>query len=153
MELAYTAEQEAMRAELRGYYDAMLDPDTVAALASGHGVGPVVVADAGAVDVSGELAGEAQDLVGVARRQGELGPQRGARRLRGRGPASCSSRVGKGACGKLPSICVMFTFSPVQYIRKYMWFSMPSLRGSCSVFLMQLCAYSCAPLPIFSDAQ
>ena len=41
MEIAYTAEQEGLRSELRNYYDALLDPETVAALSAGHGVGPV----------------------------------------------------------------------------------------------------------------
>ena len=39
MELGYTAEQEALRAELREYYEKLLDPDTVAELAEGHGIG------------------------------------------------------------------------------------------------------------------
>jgi len=39
MELGYTAEQEALRAELRVYYEKLLDPDTVAELAQGHGIG------------------------------------------------------------------------------------------------------------------
>ena len=39
MELAYTDEQEAMRARLRAYYDDLLDPATVADLAGGHGIG------------------------------------------------------------------------------------------------------------------
>ena len=39
MELAYTDEQETMRAALRDYYGALLDPATVADLAGGHGVG------------------------------------------------------------------------------------------------------------------
>jgi len=42
MELGYTSEQEAMRKELRSYYDRLLDADTVAALANGHGVGPAM---------------------------------------------------------------------------------------------------------------
>ncbi len=42
MELGYTAEQEALRAELRAYYEQLLDPDTVAELAQGHGIGPKV---------------------------------------------------------------------------------------------------------------
>jgi alkylation response protein AidB-like acyl-CoA dehydrogenase len=42
MEIGYTAEQEAMRDELRSYYRDLLDPDTVAALAQGHGVGPTM---------------------------------------------------------------------------------------------------------------
>jgi 3-oxocholest-4-en-26-oyl-CoA dehydrogenase alpha subunit len=40
MEIGYTPEQEAMRAELRAYYERLLDADTVAELASGHGIGP-----------------------------------------------------------------------------------------------------------------
>jgi alkylation response protein AidB-like acyl-CoA dehydrogenase len=40
MEIGYTGEQEAMRAELRAYYDRLLDPGTVAELAAAHGVGP-----------------------------------------------------------------------------------------------------------------
>ncbi|QQS25635.1 MAG: acyl-CoA dehydrogenase family protein [Actinomycetota bacterium] len=39
MEIAYTPEQEAMRSELRAYYERLLDPDTVAEMADGHGVG------------------------------------------------------------------------------------------------------------------
>ena len=39
MELAYTDEQEAMRSQLRAYYDDLLDPATIAELAAGHGVG------------------------------------------------------------------------------------------------------------------
>ena len=39
MELAYTDEQEAMRAKLRQYYADLLDPATVAELATGHGIG------------------------------------------------------------------------------------------------------------------
>ncbi len=42
MEIAYTPEQEAMRAELRAYYERLLDADTVAELAQAHGVGPVM---------------------------------------------------------------------------------------------------------------
>ena len=42
MELGYTSEQETMRKELRSYYDRLLDADTVAALANGHGVGPAM---------------------------------------------------------------------------------------------------------------
>jgi 3-oxocholest-4-en-26-oyl-CoA dehydrogenase alpha subunit len=42
MELGYTAEQEALRAALRAYYEQLLDPDTVAELAQGHGIGPKV---------------------------------------------------------------------------------------------------------------
>ena len=42
MEIGYTPEQEAMRDELRSYYADLLDPDTVAALAAGHGVGPAM---------------------------------------------------------------------------------------------------------------
>ncbi|HYN34371.1 MAG TPA: acyl-CoA dehydrogenase family protein [Ilumatobacteraceae bacterium] len=40
MELAYTDEQLATRSTLRAYYDDLLDPDTVAELAAGHGIGP-----------------------------------------------------------------------------------------------------------------
>ena len=40
MELGYTTEQEALRAELRAYYEQLLDADTVAELAQGHGIGP-----------------------------------------------------------------------------------------------------------------
>jgi 3-oxocholest-4-en-26-oyl-CoA dehydrogenase alpha subunit len=39
MEIGYTPEQESMRDELRAYYDQLLDSETVAALAAGHGVG------------------------------------------------------------------------------------------------------------------
>lgn len=39
MELAYTDEQEAMRTRLRSYYTDLLDPETVAELATGHGIG------------------------------------------------------------------------------------------------------------------
>jgi len=39
VELAYTDEQEAMRSQLRAYYDDLLDPATIAELAAGHGVG------------------------------------------------------------------------------------------------------------------
>jgi len=42
MEIGYTSEQEGMRAELRAYYDRLLDPDTVAALAVSHGTGPTM---------------------------------------------------------------------------------------------------------------
>ena len=42
MEIGYTPEQEAMRAELRAYYERLLDPETVADLAAGHAVGPVM---------------------------------------------------------------------------------------------------------------
>ena len=40
MELGYTTEQEQLRAELRAYYDDLLDPQTVAELAQGHGISP-----------------------------------------------------------------------------------------------------------------
>ena len=40
MELGYTTEQEALRAELREYYEALLDPETVAELSEGHGISP-----------------------------------------------------------------------------------------------------------------
>jgi 3-oxocholest-4-en-26-oyl-CoA dehydrogenase alpha subunit len=39
MELAYTPEQESMRAELRAYYEQLLNPATVAELAAGHAIG------------------------------------------------------------------------------------------------------------------
>lgn len=42
MEIGYTPEQEALRAELREYYTRLLDPQTVAELAEGHAVGPVM---------------------------------------------------------------------------------------------------------------
>ncbi|MCU1401095.1 MAG: acyl-CoA dehydrogenase [Acidimicrobiales bacterium] len=38
MEMGYTTEQEALRAELRAYYDELLDPATVAELSEGHGI-------------------------------------------------------------------------------------------------------------------
>jgi alkylation response protein AidB-like acyl-CoA dehydrogenase len=41
VEIGYTPEQDALRAELRSYYEQLLDPDTVAALHAEHGVGPV----------------------------------------------------------------------------------------------------------------
>ncbi len=40
MEIGYTPEQEAMRSELRAYYDKLLDPETVAKLSHSHGIGP-----------------------------------------------------------------------------------------------------------------
>lgn len=42
MEIGYTPEHESMRSELRSYYDRLLDSKTVAALSTGHGVGPVM---------------------------------------------------------------------------------------------------------------
>jgi 3-oxocholest-4-en-26-oyl-CoA dehydrogenase alpha subunit len=42
MEIGYTPEQEAMRSELRGYYEKLLDPQTVKELAHSHGIGPVM---------------------------------------------------------------------------------------------------------------
>ena len=39
MEIGYTPEQEAMRSELRAYYEKLLDPATVAELAASHGIG------------------------------------------------------------------------------------------------------------------
>ena len=39
MEIGYTPEQEAMRSELRAYYDKLLDPATVAELGAAHGIG------------------------------------------------------------------------------------------------------------------
>jgi alkylation response protein AidB-like acyl-CoA dehydrogenase len=40
MEIGYTPEQEAMRSELRAYYDKLLDTETVAKLSHSHGIGP-----------------------------------------------------------------------------------------------------------------
>lgn len=42
MELAYSPEHEAMRAELRAYYEKLLTPELVAQLSESHGVGPVM---------------------------------------------------------------------------------------------------------------
>lgn len=42
MELGYTPEQQAMRSELRTYYDRLLDAPTRAELAEAHGVGPAM---------------------------------------------------------------------------------------------------------------
>lgn len=42
MEIGYTLEQEALRAQLRSYYEQLLDADTVAALSKAHAVGPVM---------------------------------------------------------------------------------------------------------------
>ena len=39
MEIGYTPEQEALRAELRGYYEGLLDEETVAELGTSHGIG------------------------------------------------------------------------------------------------------------------
>ena len=39
MEIGYTPEQEAMRSELRAYYEKLLDPATVAELTGAHGIG------------------------------------------------------------------------------------------------------------------
>jgi alkylation response protein AidB-like acyl-CoA dehydrogenase len=39
MEIGYTDEQEAMRSELRAYYDRVLDPATVAQISASHGIG------------------------------------------------------------------------------------------------------------------
>ena len=39
MEIGYTPEQEAMRQELRAYYEKLLDPATVAELTAAHGIG------------------------------------------------------------------------------------------------------------------
>lgn len=41
MEIGYSAEQEALRRELRDYYRTLLTPDVEAALTEGRGVGPV----------------------------------------------------------------------------------------------------------------
>ncbi len=40
MEIGYTAEHEKMRADLRAYFDRLLDDDTVEKLANAHAVGP-----------------------------------------------------------------------------------------------------------------
>ena len=42
MYIGYTEEQEALRRELRAYYDKLLTPETVEALAQGHGIGPAM---------------------------------------------------------------------------------------------------------------
>jgi alkylation response protein AidB-like acyl-CoA dehydrogenase len=42
MELGYTPEQQAMRSDLRSYYDRLLDAPTRADLAAAHGVGPAM---------------------------------------------------------------------------------------------------------------
>ncbi len=42
MHIGYTAEQEALRQELRRYYEELLTPDVQEGLAQGHGVGPVM---------------------------------------------------------------------------------------------------------------
>jgi 3-oxocholest-4-en-26-oyl-CoA dehydrogenase alpha subunit len=40
MEIGYTPEHEALRAELREYYDKLLTPEVRAEIAAGHGIGP-----------------------------------------------------------------------------------------------------------------
>jgi len=42
MEIGYTTEQEALRQELRAYYQRLLTPEIEAELAVGHGIGPTV---------------------------------------------------------------------------------------------------------------
>ncbi len=42
MEIGYTAEQEALRQELRAYYAKLLTPEVEAELAQSHGIGPTV---------------------------------------------------------------------------------------------------------------
>ena len=42
MEIAYTEEQEALRRELRAYYDELLTPEVEEQLSHAQGVGPVV---------------------------------------------------------------------------------------------------------------
>jgi len=42
MYIGYTDEQEALRQELRAYYDRLLTPEAVEALAEGHGIGPAM---------------------------------------------------------------------------------------------------------------
>ena len=39
MEIGYTPEQEALRSELRTYYENLLDDETVEALSHSHGIG------------------------------------------------------------------------------------------------------------------
>ncbi len=39
MEIGYTPEQEALRSELRAYYEQLLDPETVEELSHSHGIG------------------------------------------------------------------------------------------------------------------
>ena len=59
-----------------------------------------------------------------------------------------SSWVGRGSCGKEPSIWVMFIFSPVAIMRKKAGLSLPSLIGTCSNFLVVLWSNFSAPLPM-----
>ena len=42
MQIGYTEEQEALRTELRAYYDELLTPEVEAKLSEGHGIGPDV---------------------------------------------------------------------------------------------------------------
>src|SRR5688572_30847093 len=42
MYVGYSEEQEALRRDLRAYYERLLTPDVEAGLAHGHGVGPVM---------------------------------------------------------------------------------------------------------------
>src|SRR5712692_4350315 len=42
MQIGYDNDQEALRRELRAYYERLLTPEVEAGLAEGHGVGPVV---------------------------------------------------------------------------------------------------------------
>ena len=40
MEIAYTEEQQALKSELRAYYENLLTPELEQELAAGHGIGP-----------------------------------------------------------------------------------------------------------------
>ena len=77
MEIGYTEEQDAMRAELRGYYEKLLDEATVAELNTSHGIGKApcrvwkqMCADAPSLEA--DSAPRCADAVTV----GELGDRR-----------------------------------------------------------------------------
>ena len=42
MEIAYTEEQQALKSELRAYYQNLLTPEVEQELSQAHGIGPVV---------------------------------------------------------------------------------------------------------------
>ena len=42
MEIAYTEEQQALKSELRAYYENLLTPELEQELSQAHGIGPVV---------------------------------------------------------------------------------------------------------------
>jgi len=42
MEIAYTEEQQALKSELRAYYENLLTPEVEQELSQAHGIGPVV---------------------------------------------------------------------------------------------------------------